>query len=282
MFGSQLGSIITRLRKNKLAIAGFFILMLFVILAVFADYIADYEQVVIKQNLSNTFAKPGTSALLGTDDLGRDIFARIVHGTRISLTIGFISVTLSVIIGGLLGALAGYWGGRLDNIVMRIMDIFLAIPSILLSIAIVSALGPSFFNLVLALSVSTVPVYARIVRASVLSIRGQEFIEAAHAIGSKDFYIIIKHIIPNVFSPIIVQATLGVASAILSIAGLSFIGLGVEPPTPEWGSMLAGGRTLIRRAPWITTYPGIAIMLSILSLNLLGDGLRDALDPRLK
>ncbi|MGL4388599.1 MAG: ABC transporter permease [Brevinema sp.] len=282
MFGSQLGSMINRLKKNKLAVVGFFILIFFVILAVFADYIADYEQVVIKQNLSNTFAKPFTSHLLGTDDLGRDIFARIVHGTRISLTIGFISVTLSVMIGGLLGAIAGYWGGQFDHLIMRIMDIFLAIPSILLSIAIVSALGPSFFNLVLALSISTIPVYARIVRASVLGIRGQEFIEAAHAIGAKDFYIIIKHIIPNVFSPIIVQSTLGVASAILSIAGLSFIGLGVEPPTPEWGSMLASGRTLIRKASWITLYPGVAIMLSILSLNLLGDGLRDALDPRLK
>ncbi|MGL4561888.1 MAG: ABC transporter permease [Brevinema sp.] len=282
MFGSQLNSIINRLKKNKLAVVGLFILIIFVILAVFADYIANYDHVVIKQNLSNTFAKPGTTNLLGTDDLGRDIFARIVHGTRISLTIGFISVSLSIMIGGMLGAIAGYSGGRFDNIVMRIMDIFLAIPSILLSIAIVSALGTSFINLVFALSISTIPIYARIVRASVLSIRGQEFIEAAHAIGAKKLYIIIKHVIPNVFSPIIVQGTLGVASAILSIAGLSFIGLGVEPPTPEWGSMLAGGRTLIRRAPWITTYPGIAIMLSILALNLLGDGLRDALDPRLK
>lgn len=282
MFGSQLNSIVNRLKKNKLALIGFGILITFIVMAVFADYIADYEKVVIKQNLANTFAKPGTSALLGTDDLGRDIFARIIHGTRISLTIGFISVSLSILIGGLLGAISGYVGGRFDNITMRVMDIFLAIPSILLSIAIVSALGTSFPNLVMALSISTIPVYARIVRASVLSIRGQEFIEAAHAIGAHEFYIIIKHVIPNVLSPIIVQGTLGIASAILSIAGLSFIGLGVEPPTPEWGSMLAGGRTLIRKAPWITTYPGIAIMMSILSLNLLGDGLRDALDPRLK
>lgn len=282
MFGSQLQSIVIRLLKNKLAVAGFFILTALMLLAVYADYIADYNTVVIKQDLSNTFASPSPQALLGTDEFGRDIFARIVHGTRISLVIGFISVSLSIVVGGFLGALAGYFGGWIDNIIMRIMDIFLAIPSILLAIAIVSALGSNLVNLVIALSISSIPVYARIVRASVLSVRGQEFIEAAHTIGASNLYIILKHIIPNVLSPIIVQATLGIAAAILSIAGLSFIGLGVQPPTPEWGSMLAGGRNFIRKAPWVTTYPGIAIMLSILSLNLLGDGLRDALDPRLK
>lgn len=282
MFGSQLNSIVIRLLKNKLAVAGFFILMALMLMAVYADYIADYNTVVIRQDLSNTFASPSSQALLGTDEFGRDIFARIVHGTRISLVIGFISVSLSIVIGGFLGALAGYFGGWIDNIIMRIMDIFLAIPSILLAIAIVSALGSSLVNLVIALSISSIPVYARIVRASVLSVRGQEFVEAAHTIGAGNLYIILKHIIPNVLSPIIVQGTLGIAGAILSIAGLSFIGLGVQPPTPEWGSMLAGGRNFIRKAPWVTTYPGIAIMLSILSLNLLGDGLRDALDPRLK
>ena len=282
MFGSQLASIVKRLRKNPMAIIGMFIILGLTLLAVFADFIANYELVVIKQNLSNTFSEPGKSSILGTDEFGRDIFARIVHGTRISLTIGFIAVSASIMIGGFLGALAGYFGGWLDNVIMRIMDVFLAIPSILLSIAIVSALGPSLVNLVIAISISSVPVYARIVRASVLSIAGQEFVEAAHAIGANHIYIIIKHIIPNVMSPIIVQGTLGVAGAILSIAGLSFIGLGVQPPTPEWGSMLAGGRSFIRRAAWVTTYPGIAIMITILSLNLLGDGLRDALDPRLK
>ncbi len=265
-----------------MAVVGLIILMVLSIFATYADFIANYDLVVIKQNLSNTFQPPSSSELLGTDEFGRSIFARIVHGTRISLTTGFISVSLSILIGGFLGALAGYFGGTIDNAIMRVMDIFLAVPSILLSIAIVSALGPSLFNLIIAIAVSSVPVYARIVRASVLSIRGQEFIEAAHAIGANHIYIIAKHIVPNVMSPIIVQGTLGVAGAILSIAGLSFIGLGVQPPTPEWGSMLAGGRSFIRRAPWVTTYPGIAIMVSILSLNLLGDGLRDALDPRLK
>jgi len=282
IFGSQLNSIVKRLTQNPMAIMGFLILMILLTCAIYADFIANYELVVIKQNLSKTFVTPGAQYLLGTDEFGRDIFARIIHGTRISLSIGFVSVLIAIIIGGSLGALAGYYGSWIDNLVMRIMDIFLAIPSILLSIAIVSALGPNLINLIIALSVSSIPIYARIVRASVLSIRGQEFIEAAHAIGANDFYIIIRHIIPNVMSPIIVQGTLGVASAILSIAGLSFIGLGVQPPTPEWGSMLAGGRSFIRKASWVTTYPGIAIMISILSLNLLGDGLRDALDPRLK
>lgn len=282
IFGSQLGNITRRLSKNPMAIIGFVILMILMTCAIYADFIANYELVVIKQNLSRTFVHPGAGAILGTDEFGRDIFARIIHGTRISLSIGFISVLMSIIVGGFLGAVAGFYGGWLDNVLMRIMDVFLAIPSILLSIAIVSALGPNLINLVIALSVSSVPVYARIVRASVLSIRGQEFIEAAQAIGANNIYIILKYIIPNVMSPIIVQGTLGVAGAILSIAGLSFIGLGVQPPTPEWGSMLAGGRSFIRRASWVTTYPGIAIMISILSLNLLGDGLRDALDPRLK
>ena len=239
MFGSQLNSVITRLRKNPMAVIGLFILIILTIFATFADFIANYELVVIKQNLSNTFATPGSKGhIFGTDEFGRDIFARIVHGTRISLTIGFVAVSASILVGGFLGAVAGYYGGWLDNVVMRVMDVFLAIPSILLSIAIVSALGPSLINLVIAISISNMPVYARIVRASVLSIRGQEFIEAAHAIGANNIYIIVKHILPNVMSPIIVQGTLGVAGAILSIAGLSFIGLGVQPPTPEWGSML--------------------------------------------
>ncbi len=282
MFGSQLTSMVTRLRKNPMAVLGLIILLVLATFATFADFIANYELVVIKQNLSNTFQEPGRGALLGTDEFGRDIFARIVHGTRVSLATGFVAVGLSILVGGFLGAISGYFGGTMDNIIMRIMDVFLAIPSILLSIAIVSALGPNLVNLVIAISISSVPVYARIVRASVLTIRGQEFIEAAHAIGSNHLYIIVKHVLPNVMSPIIVQGTLGVAGAILSIAGLSFIGLGIQPPTPEWGSMLAGGRSFIRKAPWVTTYPGLAIMVSILSLNLLGDGLRDALDPRLK
>ncbi|MDO5789131.1 nickel transporter permease [Fusobacterium sp.] len=271
-----------RLKRNKMAVVGLVILIILVLLAVFANVIANYDNVVIKQNLSQRLQAPSAAHWLGTDEFGRDIFARLVHGTRVSLQVGIIAVGISIIIGGILGAIAGYYGGKLDNIIMRIMDIFLAVPSILLAIAIVSALGPSILNLMLAISISSVPSYARIVRASVLSIRDQEFIEAAKAIGASNTRIIFRHIIPNSLAPVIVQATLGVAGAILSTAGLSFIGLGIQPPAPEWGSMLSGGRQYLRYAWWVTTFPGVAIMITILSLNLLGDGLRDALDPRLK
>ena len=271
-----------RLKRNKMAMAGLFILSLVVFAAVFADLIADYETVVIAQNLSERLQGPSWDHWLGTDEFGRDIFARMVHGTRVSLLVGVLSVAISIVVGGALGAVAGYYGGRLDNIIMRIMDIFLAVPSILLAIAIVSALGANLMNLMLAIAVSSVPSYARVVRASVLSLRDQEFIEAARAIGASDARIIFRHIVPNSLAPVIVQGALGVAGAILSTAGLSFIGLGIQPPEPEWGAMLAGGRQYLRYAWHVTTFPGLAIMITILALNLLGDGLRDALDPRLK
>lgn len=279
---SQWVEVWRRLKRNKMAVLGLIILIILVLLAVFADVIANYDNVVIKQNLAHRLQGPSAAHWLGTDEFGRDIFARLVHGTRVSLQVGIVAVGISIVIGGILGAVAGYYGGKLDNTIMRIMDIFLAVPSILLAIAIVSALGPSIINLMLAISISSVSSYARIVRASVLSIRDQEFIEAAKAIGASNTRIIFRHIIPNSLAPVIVQATLGVASAILSTAGLSFIGLGIQPPAPEWGSMLSGGRQYLRYAWWVTTFPGVAIMITILSLNLLGDGLRDALDPRLK
>lgn len=279
---SQWREVWRMLKKNKMALVGLGILVILVLLALFADVIADYDTVVIKQNLANRLKGPSAEHWLGTDEFGRDIFARLVHGARVSLKVGIIAVGISIILGGILGALAGFYGGRIDNIIMRIMDVFLAVPSILLAIAIVSALGPSIINLMVAISISSVPRYARIVRASVLSIRDQEFIEAARAIGANNARIIFRHIIPNSLAPVIVQGTLGVASAILSTAGLSFIGLGIQPPAPEWGSMLSGGRQYLRYAWWVTTFPGVAIMITILSLNLLGDGLRDALDPRLK
>ena len=279
---SQWVEVWRRLKRNKMAVLGLIILIILVLLAVFADVIANYDNVVIKQNLAHRLQGPSAAHWLGTDEFGRDIFARLVHGTRVSLQVGIVAVGISIVIGGILGAVAGYYGGKLDNTIMRIMDIFLAVPSILLAIAIVSALGPSIINLMLAISISSVPSYARIVRASVLSIRDQEFIEAAKAIGASNTRIIFRHIIPNSLAPVIVQATLGVASAILSTAGLSFIGLGIQPPAPEWGSMLSGGRQYLRYVWWVTTFPGVAIMITILSLNLLGDGLRDALDPRLK
>lgn len=279
---SQWAEIFKMLSKNRMAMLGFTILIVLVLLAIFADVIADYDTVVIKQNLSERLMPPNGKHWLGTDEFGRDIFARIIHGARVSLKVGLLAISISILVGGFLGAISGYYGGIIDNTIMRIMDIFLAVPSILLAIAIVSALGPSIMNLMISISVSYVPTFARIVRASVLSVRDQEFIEAARAIGASNLRIILRHIIPNSLAPVIVQGTLGVAGAILSIAGLSFIGLGIQPPAPEWGSMLSGGRQYLRYAWWVTTFPGIAIVITILSLNLLGDGLRDALDPKLK
>ena len=271
-----------RLKRNKMAMLGLYILTVVVFAAVFAGFIADYETMVVAQNLGDRLQGPSFQYWLGTDEFGRDIFARLIHGARVSLLVGVLSVGISIIVGGALGAVAGYYGGRLDDIIMRVMDVFLAVPSILLAIAIVSALGANLMNLMLAIAVSNIPTFARVVRASVLSIRDQEFIEAAHAIGASDMRIIFRHIIPNSLAPVIVQGALGVAIAILSTAGLSFIGLGIQPPDPEWGSMLAGGRQYLRHAWHVTTFPGLAIMITILALNLLGDGLRDALDPRLK
>ncbi|QQO11327.1 ABC transporter permease [Breznakiella homolactica] len=259
---------------------GLVIITLIVLCAIFADVIAPYSY--REQNLDLIAQKPSRDHLLGTDDLGRDILSRIIYGTRISLLVGLVAVSISAIIGGTLGALAGFYGGRTDNIIMRVMDIMLAIPSTLLAIAIVSAFGGGLVNVMIAVGISSVPTYARIVKASVISIKEQEFVEAARAVGSRDRRIILKHIIPNSMAPIIVQATIGVASAILSAAGLSFIGLGIQPPTPEWGSMLSSGRYIIRTAWHVATFPGIAIMITIFALNVLGDGLRDALDPRLK
>ncbi|EOD00982.1 ABC transporter permease [Caldisalinibacter kiritimatiensis] len=279
---SQLMEVWRRLKKNKMAMVGLAILAVLALTAICADYIADYEEVVIKQNLKERLQGPSADHWLGTDEFGRDIFARLVHGARVSLAVGIIAVGISILVGGILGSIAGFYGGKIDNVIMRIMDVFLAIPSILLAIAIVTALGPNLTNLMIAVGISSVPQYARIVRASVLSIRDQEFIEAARAIGASDSRIIFKHIIPNALAPVIVQGTLGVAGAILSTAGLSFIGLGIQPPAPEWGAMLAGGRAYLRYAWHVTTFPGLAIMITILALNFLGDGLRDALDPRLK
>ncbi|MDF2675032.1 MAG: peptide transporter permease [Clostridiales bacterium] len=277
---SQLIEIWKRLKKNKLALVGLSIIIILVLVAIFADFIAPYPYA--KQNLQATFQFPSSKHFFGTDEFGRDIFSRIIYGSRISFEVGFIAVSIAVVVGGILGAMAGYYGGKLDNLIMRSMDMLLAIPQILLAISIVAALGPGLANLMIAVGISSIPGYSRIVRASVLSIKDQEFVEAARAAGSSNTRIIFKHIIPNVLAPIIVQATLGVALAILTAAGLSFIGLGIQPPTPEWGSMLSGGRGYIRDYWYMTMFPGLAIVVTIFALNVLGDGLRDALDPRLK
>lgn len=271
-----------RLKKNKMAMLGLTILVMLALTAIFADVIADYDTKVIAQDIPNRLQGPSMEHWCGTDEFGRDIFARLVHGSRVSLVVGLISVSISLFIGGALGAIAGYYSGRVDNVIMRIMDIFLAVPSILLAMTIVAALGTSLVNVMLAIGVSGVPGYARIVRASVMSIKDQEFVEASRAIGAKSPTTIFREILPNCLAPIIVQATLSVAGAILSTASLSFIGLGVQPPSPEWGAMLSGGRNYLRDALHLTLFPGLAIVITILALNLLGDGLRDALDPRLK
>ncbi len=269
-----------RLKKSKMAMFGLVILSLLVAIAIFASVIAPYSY--SEQHLENKNMKPNSEHIFGCDDLGRDIFTRVIYGSRISLSVGFIAVGIAVVFGGLLGAVAGYFGGVTDNIIMRSMDILLAVPQILLAISISAALGTGLVNLMIAVGISSIPQYARIMRASVLTVKDQEYIEATHAAGATHLHTIIRHIIPNCFAPIIVQATLGVAFAILTAAGLSFIGLGLDPEVPEWGAMLAGGRQYIRDFPHITFFPGLAIMITIFALNVLGDGFRDALDPKLR
>lgn len=277
---SQTRDVLLRLWRNKAAIVGLLILLLLIICAIFADQIAPYGY--DDQDLSRRFLKPSREFLFGTDNFGRCIFSRIIYGTRISLQVGLFSVAISALLGTLLGAIAGYYGGEVDNVIMRLVDVMLAIPSILLAISIAAALGPGLRNVMIAISIGSVPGFARMVRASVLTIKEQEYVEAARSIGASDFRIIMLHIMPNAMATIIVQATLGVAGAILSTSGLSFIGLGIAPPIPEWGSMLSAGRQYIRDRGYIVLFPGLAIMITILALNLFGDGLRDALDPRLK
>ncbi len=269
-----------RMSKNRLAMLGMVIILVLFLMAIFADFVAPYSYDTT--DLANQFARPGWAHPFGQDEFGRDILSRVIYGSRISLKVGFISVGIALILGSFIGSAAGFFGGKVDTILMRIIDVLQAIPDILLAIAIVASLGPGLGNLMIAVGIAAIPGYAKIVRSAVLSIVDMEFIEAARAGGSSDFRIIFKHVIPNCMAPIIVQATLGVAYAILNAAGLSFIGLGLEPPTPEWGAMLSGGRDYIRSYIHLTLFPGLAIVITIFALNVLGDGLRDALDPKLK
>ncbi|MEA5027555.1 MAG: ABC transporter permease [Sphaerochaeta associata] len=277
-----------RFRKNKLALAGMIVLITLVLIAlstIVIDLVTDnaiYNNYVIKQNLRLRLQGPSKAHLFGLDEFGRDVLMRMIWAVRYSLFMGTIAIALSTVVGVILGSIAGYYGKVTDNIIMRFMDVLLAIPSMLLATAIVAALGTSLTNVLIAIAISYVPTFARTVRASVLTIKDQEFIEAARAMGASDFRIIFKYILPNSMAPLIVQSTLGVAGAILSIAGLSFLGLGIQPPTPEWGSMLSSARSYIREGWHITVIPGLGIMITILALNVMGDGLRDALDPRLK
>ncbi len=269
-----------RFRKNRWALSGLVLLVLLAAVALGAGVIA--PEGVDHQDFTRRFAPPGQENLLGTDNLGRDTLSRIIHGSRLSLSIGFITTSIGLIIGGTLGAFAGFYGGTRDQIIMRIMDVILAIPGFIFAVALVTALGPNLTNLMIAVGVNSIPYFARIIRSSVMSVKEYEYIEAARAIGAGDLRIIAKHVIPNSFAPILVQATLRIGDTIIIAAGLSFLGLGAQPPLPEWGAMLSGGRQYLRDAWWMATFPGIAIMITVLAFNLVGDGLRDALDPRLK
>ena len=269
-----------RLRRNKAALVGMTVVVLLVVVAVLAPVLAPYDP--NQTNMTQRLKGPSSAHPLGTDNFGRDMLSRVIYGSRISLYVGFVAVGIGAIFGGILGAICGYYGGRLDNFIMRCMDVLLAIPQIILAIAIVGALGTSLLNLMIAVGISQLPRYARVVRASALTVRGQEFVEAAKAVGASDARIIVENILPNCMAPIIVQSTLGVAQAILSAAALSFLGLGIQPPTAEWGSMLSSGRQFLRQAPYLTFFPGLAISIVVLALNIFGDGLRDSLDPKLR
>lgn len=277
---SQWGDAWKRLRRNKLAMVGMFIVILMVFAAVFADFVAPYDYAA--QDLSNKFADPSLAHPCGTDNYGRDILSRIIYGGRTSLLVCILSLAISLVVGGVLGMVSGYYAGVTDGIIMRVVDVIQAIPAFLLAICISAALGTGIGNTALALAVGFVPGYARLIRAQVMSIHDQEYVEAARLSGCSPWRIMIRHILPNILSPIIVDTTLRVGAAIMTISSLSFIGLGVQPPTPEWGSMLADGREYIRDYWPMVVWPGVAIMASLFGFNLFGDGLRDALDPRLK
>ncbi|MCY3766805.1 MAG: ABC transporter permease [Gemmatimonadetes bacterium] len=267
-----------RLLKNRLAAAGGVLLLGFLLLAIAAPLAAPEDP--FAQNLYERLQPPSLANPFGTDDFGRDVLSRVIHGARISLRVGVTAVLIALVLGVPIGLVSGYWGGALDQVLMRAMDLMLAFPSILLAIAIVAILGPGLENAMLAVGIVAVPQYARLVRASALSVRGQDYVQAMRALGAGDFHILFFSVLPNCLTPLIVQSTLGLATAILDAAGLSFLGLGAQPPLPEWGAMLTGGRELVLRAPWVLTFPGVAIFLTVLAFNLLGDGLRDALDPR--
>ena len=271
-----------RFMKNRLAIVGLVLFMIILIPTLFADQIADYKNEALKINVPERLSAPSAEHIFGTDEMGRDIFARIIHGARTSLWIAGVATLFALVSGGALGSFSGYVGGKLDELLMRLMDIMMCLPEMLLAIAIVSAWGANTINMILALGISRIPRFARIVRSSVLTVRTMEYVEASRAIGASRFTIISQHILPNCLGPILVQVTLIFASAILGISSLSFLGLGVKPPEPEWGNMLATARANMRDFPHLVLAPGLAIFLSIFSLNLLGDGLRDAFDPKLR
>ncbi|MFS8535358.1 MAG: ABC transporter permease [Limnochordales bacterium] len=272
--------VLRRLARNRLAMLGLAIIAIFVALAVLAPWIAPHDP--LRSSFAKRLQPPSAEHWLGTDELGRDMFSRLLYGARISLRVGLISVAIGIVIGVPLGAISAYYGGWVDLIVQRVIDVMLAFPGILLAIVLVSTLGVGLENVMIAVGVVSIPVYTRLVRGSALALKRKDFVEAARAAGARDLVIIARHILPNCVAPVIVQSTLQVGSSILWAAGLGFLGLGAQPPTPEWGTILSRGRQYLLVAPHITTATGLSIMLVVLGFNLLGDGLRDALDPRMQ
>ncbi|MBP1775093.1 MAG: glutathione transporter permease [candidate division NC10 bacterium] len=270
----------SRLLRNPVAMAGGAVAILLILVAVAAPYVAPYDP--IHQDLANSLAGPSIKHLAGTDVHGRDIFSRIIHGTRISLRIGFLGMLLGCVVGVILGLVSGYYGGWADTIIMRLMDVQLAFPGLLVAICIIAIIGPGLENVILAVGIFSVPLFARVTRGQILSLKEQEFIVAARMMGAQDGRIMLSHLLPNAVAPLLVLCTLRIATAILTAASLSFLGLGAQPPIPEWGAMLSDGRAYLAIAPHVATTPGLAILITVLAFNLLGDGLRDALDPRLK
>ena len=268
------------IRRNKAAMLGLVILLLFILITIFADLIAPYELVTTQTR--DILQPPSAQHWFGTDDLGRDVFARVIHATRVSLAIGLIATVLSVLVGGILGSVAGYKGGKLDEFLMRLMDALMCIPSTLLALAIVAALGTSMTNLILAITISSVPGVARVIRAVIINIVDEDYITAAISYSENDYRIITRYVLPNAVGPVIVYATMSISATILTAAGLSFIGMGVQPPTPEWGYMISEAQGSMRYASYLIMFPGFALLLASLAFNLLGDGLQDALDPKMK
>jgi peptide/nickel transport system permease protein len=278
-------ALLQRLMKHPGAVAGALVMICFCAIALLAPWLSPYDP--LAQELDRRLQGPSWAHLLGTDDFGRDMLSRVMYGARISLTVGFLSIGIAVAGGLVLGLVAGFyttgrWGRLIDHAIMRTSDILLAFPTVLLAIAIVAAFGPGLRNAMLAIAIIYLPRFIRIVRASILVEKEHAYIEAGRALGMSHRRLLWRHLLPNVMSPVIVQATLGLAEAIIEAAALSFLGLGATPPTPEWGAMLSEGRSYLRLAPWVTFFPGMAIFLSVVSFNLLGDGLRDAMDPRLR
>lgn len=276
----QFKASLQRLRRHKLAFFGAVIIAVIVFVAIFAPFIAPHHYA--RQVLEDRFRPPSMEYPLGTDHLGRCLFSRMVYGSRIALMIGVMIVAIQGTIGISLGLISGFYGGRIDTVIMRLVDIMIAFPAIVLALAVAAVLGPGLFNVMLALGVIGWTDYARVVRGQVLSVKENDYIQAVRAAGASDVRIMFRHILPNVMAPIIVMATLGMAGALLAASALSFLGLGAQPPMPDWGAILADGRGALRRAPWIATFPGLAIMVTVFGFNFLGDGLRDALDPRLR